>query len=472
MSPFVMPKKNSSKPAILTTPPARWKHQEATRRFFRNVPEGFDLSDPGTGKTRASLDVYADRTSPKRLLILCPKTLMTSAWASDIEAYHPEISYSLAYAERREEAFQMKTDAVIMNLDGVKWLAKEGRGFIKQFDHLVIDECTAFKHHTSQRSRAAAFIARFFKARYGLTGTPTPISVVEMWHQAMIIDRGKRLGDNFFRFRNIMQWSEQIGPSAEHRAWHDKPGAAQALFELLNDITIRHAFEDVMTHVPPNHRDQKRFRPNAKLMKLYNELAAKAIVQLGNREVVGVHAAALRSKLLQLASGAVYSVPEDDESPYVMVDRQRYELIADLIEERDHSVVFFNWRHQRIELAKELDRRKIPYAIIDGSVPVKRRDEIVKRYQNGDFQTILLHPRTGAHGLTLTRGTTTILSSPIYEADMLKQAIHRIYRGDQREVTNTLMVIADGTVEDLVYERLDDRYGRMSDLLSLLESKQ
>lgn len=395
---------------------------------------------------------------------------MRSAWADDIEKYRPDITYSLAYAEQREEAFALKTDAVIMNLDGVKWLAKEGRQFLKQFDHLIIDECTAFKRHTSQRSRAAAFLARFFKNRYGLTGTPTPISVVEMWHQAMIIDRGKRLGDNFFRFRNIMQFSEQIGPSAQHKQWHDKPGAAQALFELLNDITIRHPFEEVMTHVPPNHRDMKRFTLNAKTMKLYNELAAKAIVQLDKREVIGVHAAALRSKLLQLASGAVYSVPENDESPYVLVDKQRYELVADLVEERDHSVVFFNWRHQRIELAKELDSRSIKYAVIDGSVPVKKRDEIVARYQAGELQTILLHPKTGAHGLTLTRGTTTILASPIYEADMLKQAIHRIYRGDQREVTNTLMIVANGTVEDKVYERLDDRYARMTDFLSLLRN--
>jgi SNF2 family DNA or RNA helicase len=131
--------------------------------------------------------------------------------------------------------------------------------------------------------------------------------------------------------------------------------------------------------------------------------------------------------------------------------------------------VFFNWKHQRDMLAEEFEKRDIKFAIIDGNVKTAERVQIVADYQAGKYQTLLLHPRTGAHGLTLTRGTTTIISSPIYEADMLKQAIHRIYRGDQNKATNTILIEAKGTVEAKVYARLNDKYDRMMNLLDLLK---
>jgi SNF2 family DNA or RNA helicase len=110
--------------------------------------------------------------------------------------------------------------------------------------------------------------------------------------------------------------------------------------------------------------------------------------------------------------------------------------------------------------------------VIDGSVPQQRRDVIVNDFQAGAYQTILLHPQTGAHGLTLTRGEACILLSPIYEADLLKQAIHRIYRGAQDKATDTVLVQARGTVEDLVYERRLEKTNNMNDFLALAATAQ
>ena len=400
---------------------------------------------------------------------MCPTTLMASAWAADIEKFAPELSYSLAYANQRDEAFAMQTDVVIINTDGVKWLLQNSK-LLYAFDHLVVDEITAFKHPTSQRTKALMKIRKHFKYRYGLTGTPNANSVTELWSQILIIDDGERLGLSFSKFRNSTQTPTQVGPSANHLKWTDKPGIAQAVERLLADITIRHAFEDVMTHVPANHRDTKHFTLNKKTKAIYDKMESAAVVALQQRVISAVHAASLRTKLLQIASGAVYA--GDDENSYEVVDRQRYELIADLVEERDHSIVFFNCRHQRDELAREFVKRGGVFATIDGSTPQRERDVIVSDYQAGRYRTLLLHPRTGAHGLTLTRGTTTIIASPIYEADLLKQAIHRVYRGDQNKVTNTILVCATGTVEDLVYEKLFDKEARMTDLLTLINTRK
>lgn len=463
-----MPQRSAVRRVARLESPKLWPHQQKTISFFRSRPCGFDLSDPGTGKTAAAIETYLKRPTRGRLLVVCPKTLMAAAWAADIEKFAPQLTVSLAYAENRREAFELKTDVVVINVDGVKWLVeKENAGLLRGFDHLVIDEITAFKHHTSQRSKAMAKLRKTFKYRYGLTGTPNPISVTEMWHPALIIDDGKRLGMSFFKFRNVMQTPTQVGPSANHLRWDDKPGAQQAMSELLADITIRHSFENVMTQVPANHRDTKYFALSKKCRVAYDQMERDAILKLKEEVVSAVHAASLRTKLLQIASGAVYS----DGENYALVDRGRYELIADLVEERDHSIVFFNWRHQRDELCTEFEKRGVTFAVIDGATPQAERDRIVADYQAGRYQTLMLHPRTGAHGLTLTRGTTTVVSSPIYEADLLKQAIHRIYRGGQTQVTNTVLVCASGTVEEKVYARLDEKYERMVDLLDLIQER-
>lgn len=448
-----------------------WHHQQYTVDKFSQTKIGLDLSDPGTGKTSAHLAIYNGRPSAGRLLVVCPKTLMASAWGNDIDKFYPHLTYSLATAENRFNAFAVDTDVVIINTDGVKDLTKkmtkaQRKLLLAEFDHLIIDENTTFKHPTSERSKAMLEVSKHFEWRFGLSGTPTPISVTELWHPTLILDEGKRLGGSFYRFRNSMQVPTQVGPKAQHLRWDDKEGANEITMHLLRDIVVRHAFEEVMTDVPPNHVDKKLVTLPNKLRAQYDTLERTCLLMLQQGKVVTpVHAAALRTKLLQLCSGAVYT----DVGDYTLVDTFRYDMITELVLERKHSLTFFVWKHQRDLLEKNFQAKSITYAVLDGDTPDLKRAQIVRDYQDGKYQTLLLHPKTGAHGLTLTRGTTSIVCSPIYEADILKQLIHRIYRGGQTEVTNTLLVCAKDTVEELVYERLSSNKLRMDDFLELVQ---
>lgn len=446
-----------------------WKHQLITKDKFGRTRMGYDMSDPGTGKTVTHLGLYNDRPSAQRCLVLCPKTLMLSAWGDDIDEYFPHLTYSLADAKNRFGAFALDTDLVIMNIDGVKDLAKLKRKdlamLLSEFDHLIIDEITAYKHATSQRSKAAAKLSPHFDWRFGLSGTPNPISVTELWHPMLIIDRGQRLGKSFTRFRNAMQVPTQIGPNVKHLRWDDRPDAQDIAMHLLHDVTVRHDFEEVMTDVPENHTDTKKFEVPPKLRKLYEELRETSILRLKEQGVSAVHAAAVRTKLLQLLSGAVYSSADK----YEVVDPTRYMLITDLVAERQHSLTFFLWKHQKDLLAEYFTKAGISFAIIDGSTPDDKRHIIRKEYQAGKYQTLLLHPDTGAHGLTLTRGTTAIVCSPIYRADWLKQIKHRVYRGGQTQATNLLLVCARDTVEEPIYDTLRGRAVKMSEFLNLMK---
>ncbi len=447
-----------------------WPHQLQTAGFCASSNIGFDMSDPGTGKTSSHLMAFEERVkaaTAKRALVVCPKTLMRSAWGNEIDKNFPRLSYALADAGKRAEAFGFNTPVVIVNTDGVKDLAKQPR-LLKGFTDIIIDESTTFKHASSQRSKAALKLSGLFENRYLLTGTPNANSVTELWHQVKMLDGGQRLGPSFFQFRNAVQESVQVGSMPNMLKWHDKPDALEAVFSLIKDITIRHAFEDVMQHVPPNHITRYDFDLKPSLMKQYKSLEATCVLAIKDVGITAVHAAALRTKLLQLASGAVYT----ETGKYTVLDTQRYELGADLVEQHQHSIMFFNWTHQRDQMETMFKKRGIAYAVIDGSVAQKNRDQIVADFQSGKYQTILLHPRTGAHGLTLTLGEACILLSPIYEADLLKQAIHRIYRGTQNKVTNTILVQARGTVEDLVYDRRLEKTNNMNDFLALAVQAQ
>ncbi|RKY93515.1 MAG: hypothetical protein DRQ01_04590 [Ignavibacteriae bacterium] len=457
--------KRSAPPKLLIVKKPQWKHQKITKKLLKKENRVFDMSDPGTGKTRAHLEAWLIRRKKGGgcLLVLAPKSLLQTAWGDEIEEFLPGTTYSIAYSTNRDAAFLTSTDVYITNLDAVKWLVKQPLKFFKNFDSLIIDEITAFKHRTSQRSRAVNKLTKYFKYRAGLTGTPNPLSITDLWHQTYLLDDGKRLGNSFFKFRNATCIPTQVGPMPNMVKWDDRDDAEAAVSYLLRAITVRHAFDKCMD-IPPNHEQIIKYYPPRKLLQKYKKLEHNAVLQLQKENVNAVNAAVLRNKLLQLASGAVYT----SEGVYEVVDDARYELITDLIECRQHSICFYNWKHQKDQLIKFFEKRGIEYAVMDGTVPIKRREAIIKSYQAGFFQTLLLHPQTGAHGLTLTKGTATIWSSPIYQADFLKQGFHRIVRGGQTKKTETLLIKAMGTVEEAVYNRLNQKTARMVNLLDML----
>jgi len=188
-------------------------------------------------------------------------------------------------------------------------------------------------------------------------------------------------------------------------------------------------------------------------------------VQLKSGQVTAVNAAALSTKLLQIASGAVY----DEHGNYHVISNDRYELVADLIEARKNTVVFFLWTHQRDLLIEEMKKRKLTYMVIDGSVTDKQRAENVQMYEAGMFRTCFLHPKSAAHGLTLVRGKATIWPSPTHDLAWWLQGNARIARKGQVDETETISVLGQGTYEEKVFSRMGDKNVKLIDLLRSIE---
>lgn len=443
-------------------------HQGETIEFLGKTPRAFDASDPGTGKTRAALEAFAARrkSSGKKALVLAPKSILQVAWGDDTDKFIPGLGYICAYATNREAAFDMQQDIYITNHDAVVWLAKNKKdSFWKDFDTLIVDESTAFKHHGSQRSKALKKISKFFEFRENMSGTLNPNGVMDLWHQALILDGGDRLGTSYYRFRDAVQTPTQVGPQPNHLQWKDRDGIEEVVFDLLKDITIRHKFEDCID-IPPNHEYDRLFDLPPKLRKLYKTLLEQELLLLDDgTKLTAINAAAVNTKLLQIASGAVYTDPEH----YEILDSTRTELIMDLVDARDYTVVPFLWKHQRAQLVAEAERRGNTYAVIDGSVssPQKRID-IIRGFQDGCYKSIFIHPQSAGHGVTLTKGIATIFASPTYNAEHYKQVYHRIYRNGQTQKTETINVLARDTIDMEVAARRGKKISSMDLLLQLL----
>ena len=447
--------------------PALFAHQKESIDFCRTSKRVFDASDPGTGKTRVAIEAFAERRvrGGRCVLILCPKSLIRSAWEADFKKFAPYLRVACAYASNRAEAFWTTADVYVTNHDATKWLAKQKPDFFDRFDMLIVDEVGAFKHATSQRSKALNKIKTHFEYRHVMNGTPAPNTITDLWNQMFVLDDGARLGASFFKFRSTVCIPRQVGPMATMIKWEDRPGANEAVSKLVEDVTIRHKFEDCID-IPPNHEYCVEYLLTPKQLKGYQQMEKAQLAQINGSIVSAVNAAVVATKLLQISSGAVY----DEHGNYHVVDHDRYSAIIDKAEERAHVVIFFLWQHQKHMLVEEAEKRGLSYCLIDGSVPDGKRHENVDYFQRGMYRICFAHPQSAAHGLTLTRGSATIWASPTYNLEHYQQGFRRIYRAGQQNKTETITFVASDTIETKVWEALSTKKIRMDDLLIQITS--
>jgi len=437
-------------------------HQKVSLEFLRTRKEVFDQSCAGTGKTLVEILDFAQRHKKdgKRLMVLCPKSLMRAAWYNDIARFAPHLRVSLCYANKRKESLAADADVFVVNVDGVKDLMKiTDKGFWKKFGTLVIDESDAFMHHTSQRSKAAAKVRQHFDYVRLLSATPQGNTICDQWHQYFILDNGKRLGKSFFGFRSACCTPEQNGPSANHLVWKDKEDIELVVAELVRDITIRHKFEDCVD-IPPMHTYSVSFPLDKKHLAAYNEMKNEALMIVRDKAVTAVNAAVVAQKLLQIASGAVY----DGTGEYVKVANERYELVLDLVCDRPHCVVFYTWEHQLEELIAEAKARKISWVHWDSDHP-----EIEADFQAGKYRVMFAHPASAAHGLTLTKATAVIWASPTFNVRHFIQGMKRIHRIGQKQKTENIIVVAEDTADERALDSMQRKKVNLVKFLTELE---
>ena len=441
----------------LDSPPA-YAHQTDTTNFILNNPRCLITSDPGTGKTRSVLDALVQTKSVT--LVIAPLSILEAAWVDDIKKFQPNLNYGVAYAKNRQKIFaDQELDMVITNFEAVNYLSKDP-SLLDRFNTLVVDEFTAFKNKDSKRSKNLRKIVSQFDTRVFMSGTPNTNSIIDVWHPTLCVDDGQRLGTRYYSFRNQVCTPKFNGFANE---WIDKPGIEETVAHQLNDINVRYALEDCID-LPDNVTRVMHTDLTPAVQKMYKTLSEESVLYTKQGTINAVNAGARVKKLLQLVSGAVY----DEQGDAKYIHQQRYDMIMDLLEVRKHSLVAFNWRHERNALIALADKRGYTYEIIDGETNPQKRVDIVQRFQAGQIKVLFAHPQSASHGLTLTKATTCIWCSPTYNAEHFQQFNRRIHRSGQTSKTETILIAARNTWEETVYEKLNGKLGKMENLLHIL----
>jgi SNF2 family DNA or RNA helicase len=437
---------------------APYAHQSKTTNFILSHPRCLITSDPGTGKTRAVLDAITNL--PGKTLVLAPLSILEAAWVDDIKKFQPNIKFGVAYAKNRKKIFtDTSHEMVITNFEAVNFLHKNPH-LLKGFTTIVIDEFTAFKNKDSQRSKNLRNFISLFTYRIAMSGTPNSNSILDLWHPVLLVDDGDHLGQRFYSYRNQVCTPKFNGFANE---WVDKPGIEQAVAARLSDITIRYKLEDCID-LPENIVRTVRTNLSPEVQRMYNDFSKDSVLYTKMGTINAVHAGARVKKLLQIISGGVY----DEDGLVQYLHQERYDIVMDLVSERKHSIVAFNWRHERDALIELATKQKISYEVIDGSVPAEKRKDIVQRFQAGHIRVLFCHPQSAGHGLTLTKATTAIWCSPTYNAEHFQQFNRRIHRASQTQKTETILIAARKTWEEEVYKKLNGKLGKMENLLHIL----
>ena len=332
--------------------------------------------------------------------------------------------------------------------------------YLDGFSTIVIDEFTAFKNQQAQRSKNIRKLISRFTNRIAMSGTPNSNTILDLWHPALLVDDGERLGERYWAFRNQVCTPRFNGFANE---WVDKPGIEEAVAEKLSDITIRYALEDCID-LPENIVRTVRTKLSTGVQTMYDLFVKESVLYTKSGTINAVHAGARVKKLLQLVSGGVY----DEDGNVQYLHQERYDIVMQLVSTRAHSIVAFNWKHERDALIALAEKQNITYDLIDGSVPAHKRSDIVERFQAGQIQVLFCHPQSAGHGLTLTKATAAIWCSPTYNAEHFQQFNKRIHRSGQKEKTETILIAAHKTWEEDVYTKLNTKLGKMENLLHIL----
>ena len=432
--------------------PGRFKpmqHQIDTASFLTINKRAFCFNDPGTGKTLAALwaaDYLMSRGFVRRVLILCPLSIMHSAWMSDLNnsiihrsaivAHHPK-------SARRIEMVQSDYEFVICNYDGLNLIADEiiadGR-----FDLVIVDEANAYKTMTTKRWKTLKSILRPDTFLWMMTGTPASQSPEDAYGLAKLVNP-----DGVPKF--FTAWRDQVMNKITMFKWAPKADAKQKVFEALQPA-IRFTKEQCLD-LPPVITVTREVPLTPQQKKYYDLLKERMLVQAAGETISAVNAAAGVNKLLQISCGAAYT---DDGEVVEFDSAPRLGVLQEILDETNRKVIIFAMYRSIIDtIQTHLTKHGITNECIYGAVSASKRADIIHRFQTTpDPRVLVMQPAATAHGITLTAADTVVFYGPLMSVEQYIQCIARADRKGQNSDKVTVHHIESSPIERKMFKAL------------------
>lgn len=434
-------------------------HQKTTAAFLTMHQKALCLNEQGTGKTGSVIwaaDYLMKQGKIKRVLVICPLSIMDSAWRADLFKFAMHRTVDIAYgkAEKRKEIIRGTAEFVIINYDGVEIVADDIAQ--SRFDLIVVDEANAYKNTQTDRWKILNALVGSRTWLWMLTGTPAAQSPVDAYGLAKLVNP-MGVPKFFTGFKDLVMFKV-----SQYR-WVPKESAVQTVFNALQPA-IRFTKEECLD-LPEMTYVTREVPLTPQQKKYYDLLKKRLVIEAAGEEVTAINAAVELNKLLQISCGAVYS---DSKETIEFTINNRYQVLKEVIDEASHKVlVFVPFKHVITILRDRLRDDKITSDIISGDVSATKRTEIFNDFQTKpNPRVLIIQPQAAAHGVTLTAADTVVWWGPTSSLETFAQANARVHRPGQRHPT-TVVQLQGSNAEKHVYRLLNQKIDVHSKIVEL-----
>lgn len=437
-------------------------YQQFATDFILNQSICCLMLDMGLGKTVITLtalwQLALDSFDVSRVLVIAPKRVAEDTWPKELAKWEHltglTSSLVLGSAAERKAALQRKAFLYIINRENVAWLVKN---HYWDFDMVVIDELSSFKSNKAERFKAMKKVRPMVTRIVGLTGTPAPNTLLDLWPQMYLMDMGQRLGRFIGGFRDRFFLPDKRNREIVY-SYKPREGAEDAIYALISDICISMKAADYLD-MPERIDNRIEVSMSPEERKLYDDFQKDMVLSIGDEELDAVNAAALSNKLLQMANGAVYG----EDKKVIPIHDRKLDALEDLVEAANGKplLVAYWYKHdlQRIK-ARFKNARCIDTA------------KDIDDWNAGQIPLALIHPASAGHGLNLQDGGCTIVWFGLtWSLELYQQLNARLWRQGQKHTVVIHHIITKGTHDEDVMRALENKDTRQSALIEAVRAR-
>lgn len=437
-------------------------YQTYTTNYILNHPIAAVFLDMGLGKSIITLTALFDLTLDsfliRKVLVIAPLRVARDTWPEEIEKWDhlKGLKYAVAVGSevQRKVALMQRAQVYIINRENVEWLISRS-GIPFDFDMVVIDELSSFKSHQAKRFKSLLKVRPFIKRIVGLTGTPSSNGLMDLWEEYRILDMGQRLGRFIGRFREAYFVPDKRNQHVIF-SYKPKPGAEEAIYQLISDITISMKGSDYLK-LPKLVINEVPVKLSNSEMKTLDSMKRDLITIVKGDEITAANATALSGKLLQMANGAVY----DDQGSVVQIHDRKLDALEDLVEAANGKPVLIAYwfKHDLERIQKRFN------------VEVLTSSDSIKQWNKGEIPVAVIHPASAGHGLNLQSGGSTLIWFGLtWSLELYQQTNARLWRQGQKETVVIHHLIAKETIDERVMKTLKDKDNTQAALIDAVKA--
>ena len=440
-------------------------YQRHTTQFIIEHPEAAIFLGMGMGKTISTLTAIEalkhDYFDVDKVLVIAPVRVARDTWPAEIQKWDHladlTVSPIIGTAKQREAAANRHADIYTIGRENIPWLVKH-HGSRWPYDMVVIDELSSFKNPQAKRFKALKKVRPKIARIVGLTGTPAPNSLLDIWAPFRLIDNGQRLGKFITHYRDQYFLPDKRSGQVIY-SWKIRPGADQAIYDNIADITVSMRTTDYLT-LPDVTRQHIEVTLAPKEQKMIDTLKKDLVLDLGDDTIDAENAATLSLKLQQLAGGAIYN---EDGTEVIEVHDQKLRALSELVEQADGNTILVAYWFKH-------DRDRILSAIPNALVLDTTQD--FEDWNAGKVPVGLIHPASAGHGLNLQSGGHIMVwfTTP-WSLELYEQANARLHRQGQTEPVSIIHIDTANSIDQDVHAALARKDTTQSALIAAVAAE-